>query len=118
LPPSTASPKTAPRGDPALLDGLPILDADFSELPAELQRELFDCFQLQVRYHQPSRRVTLRVTVSGDTAQRFAATANLRMRPDPGQQDPPTRPRATAEPSSDRLSLALRAPNRTAFKPR
>lgn len=38
-------------GDPALLDQLPAGAADLARVPEELERALFDAFQLQLRYH-------------------------------------------------------------------
>jgi hypothetical protein len=65
--------------DPHLLDRLPIIETDLGRLPEDIERELFDGFQLQVRYHQPPRRVTLRVTIDGEATPRLTATSQAIM---------------------------------------
>lgn len=60
--------------NPALLDRLPIVQADLSRVPEDLERELFGAFQLQVRYHQPTRRVTLRATIDERALRQLIAT--------------------------------------------
>jgi hypothetical protein len=65
--------------DPRLLDQLPVIIDDLARLPEDLERELFAGFQLQVRYHQPTRRVTLRVTIGGDAIPRLTATSEAIM---------------------------------------
>jgi hypothetical protein len=85
--------------DPHLLDRLPIIETDLGRLPEDIERELFDGFQLQVRYHQPTRRVTLRVTIDGEATQRLTATSQAIMgrvgtpaipetQIDPGRREP------------------------------
>jgi DNA invertase Pin-like site-specific DNA recombinase len=68
---------TPGNGDTAILDHLPVLDVNVANLPDELQRELFDAFRLQIRYHQPTRRVTLRVTINGDIIDRLLAVLSV-----------------------------------------
>jgi hypothetical protein len=68
-------------GDPRLLDRLPLIQADVGRLPEDVERELFDGFQLQVRYHQPTHRVTLRVTIDGEAIPRLTATSRTIMGP-------------------------------------
>lgn len=57
--------ETAPggQGDPSLLEAIPQLRFRFAELPVTLQRELFDAFQLRVRYDGRDRGVQLQVTI-------------------------------------------------------
>jgi site-specific DNA recombinase len=64
-----------PCGDPRLLDHLPVVEADLRKLPEDIERDLYAAFQLQVRYHHPSRRVTLRVTIDGDAIPKLTATS-------------------------------------------
>jgi len=52
--------------DPTLLDRLPHAAIDPTVLPAPDQRDPYDAFHLQVRYHRPEHRVTLRVTVHAE----------------------------------------------------
>jgi hypothetical protein len=84
-------------------------------LPEDLDRQQFSGFQLQVRYHQPTRRVTLRVTIDGESIQRLAATGRAVMAKrgllagTPGQHEPPA---ATAAGGPRVFSLAGRAPGR------
>lgn len=50
------------------------------EAGGPVERELFDGFQLQVRYHQPTtRRVTLRVTIDGEAIPRLTAASQAIM---------------------------------------
>jgi len=64
---TTRRPADHDPADPTLLDAFPIIDSDLASLPEELERELYDSFHLQIRYHQPTRRATLRVTINGGT---------------------------------------------------
>jgi site-specific DNA recombinase len=75
----SARPETPSKGDPRLLDQLPLMEADLARLPEDLERELFDAFQLQVRYHQPTRRVTIRVTVDGEAIPTLVKTSHAVM---------------------------------------
>jgi hypothetical protein len=65
----TKPPEAANRHDPALLDRLPVVEGDLSHLPDELERDLWERFHLQVRYHHPTRRITIRATIDEDTVQ-------------------------------------------------
>jgi hypothetical protein len=96
-----------------------MLDADMSELPEDLQRELFDSFQLQVRYDQAAHRVTLRVTISGDTLHRLVDTANAIIDLTADQRPLPRAETslATEVTSSGGLSHALCALDCTVLKP-
>jgi site-specific DNA recombinase len=55
----TNRPNRHVTNDPGLLDQLPLVEANLARLPEEIERELFDAFQLQIRYYQPTRRVTI-----------------------------------------------------------
>jgi hypothetical protein len=74
-----AGPEAPTASDPRLLDRLPLMEADLERLPEDMERELFDGFQLQVRYHQPTRRVTLRVTIDGDAVPRLISVSQAIM---------------------------------------
>ncbi len=105
--------------DPRLLDQLPVTDVDVAALPEDLQRDLFDSFQLQIRYHHPTRRLTLRVTVSGDTSRRLRSlNAGGRQERQEGQEHPgrssgPPPPPPTTAGDAAGFSLALCAPGGT-----
>jgi site-specific DNA recombinase len=112
----TKTPEATATAEPGLLDQLPIIDADFGRLPEDLERELFAGFQLQVRYHQPSRRVTLRVTIDGEAIPHLAATGRaimaargVRAEPTDANKRPPA---ASTVGGREGLSLAGRAPGR------
>jgi len=109
----TARPEAPTKGDPRLLDRLPIIQADLRRLPEDIERELFDGFQLQVRYHQPTRRVTLRVTIDGEAIPRLTAASQAIMQGTgahaiPRNTERPPTARAFGGPRS--LSLAGSAP--------
>jgi site-specific DNA recombinase len=57
----------ADRDGAELLDLIPRLPAVLGELPEEMERRLYDAFQLQVRYDRSRHEVTVRVTVRADT---------------------------------------------------
>jgi len=59
--------------DPALLDRLPVIEGDLANLPEDLERDLWARFHLQVRYHQPTRRATIRATIDDRTVQHLTA---------------------------------------------
>ncbi len=111
----TAKPPAPTPSDPALLDRLPIVHADLGGLPEDLERELFDGFQLQVRYHQPTRRVTLRVTIDGQAIHRLTATSQAIMNRAPAPTTPTNTKRppvAAATGGPEVFSLAVSAPGR------
>ncbi|CCB74512.1 protein of unknown function [Streptantibioticus cattleyicolor NRRL 8057 = DSM 46488] len=58
--------------DAALLDFLPELGRGLGSLTAEAQRELYDAFQLEVRYNRERGEALLRVTINADTAETLA----------------------------------------------
>jgi hypothetical protein len=93
--------------DPRLLDHLPVIETDLGRLPEDIERELFDGFQLQVRYHQPTRRVTLWVTIDGEAIPRLTAASQAIM-----QRTGPPSPETQKNPDGKgrRGSLAGRAP--------
>jgi hypothetical protein len=55
---------------------LPIIEGDLDRLPEDVERDLHDAFGLQVRYHQPTRRVIIRVTIDGEAIPRLAAASH------------------------------------------
>ncbi len=113
-------PPTPATEDPTLLDQLPVVELDLAALPEDLQRQLFDAFQLQIWYHHPSRRVGLRVTINADTGRRLAAfpgnDAHDQHRPRPPAPATTARPTATTT-GQDGFSLALCAPGRSQNRP-
>ena len=109
----TKRPETHKVGDPRLLERLPVLDADLGDLPEEVERELFEGFQLQVRYHHPTRRVTIRVTVDDESILRLAAAGRAMMHEVGGQVVSPDTegpPAASAAGGPGIFSLAVSAP--------
>jgi hypothetical protein len=73
----TTAPSPTERNDPGLLDRLPILDDDLSDLPEDLERDLWATFHLQVRYHHPTRTATIRVTIDDHTVHQLAAVGQV-----------------------------------------
>jgi hypothetical protein len=79
---------------------------------------MFDAFQLQVRYHQPTHQATLRVIISGETAQLLAGLGLGR--PDEPRREqaqpatPRTPPAATA--TINTFTDALCAPNMSQYE--
>jgi acetylornithine deacetylase/succinyl-diaminopimelate desuccinylase-like protein len=70
-----ARPPADPTSDDetaALLNILPITSQDLTQLPEEIQRQLYDAFHLQIRYHYAERRITIRITVSAATVHTLA----------------------------------------------
>ncbi len=59
----TAGQEDGERNDPSLLEELPTLVVTLWEIPENLRRELFDSFNLQVRYRYVEHEVVVRVTV-------------------------------------------------------
>ena len=101
--------------NPALLDRLPIVQADLSRLPEDLERELFRAFQLQVRYHHPTRRVTLRTTLDERALRQLIATTGKIVNQDlPGatQETEAEPPPTTVGGASAGFSLAVSAPGK------
>ncbi|MGH3375682.1 MAG: hypothetical protein ACRDP6_13165 [Actinoallomurus sp.] len=71
-----------PAGDDAdLLDQIPQAQADMTELPESLERELYDAFHLKVRYNRPRHEATIQVTIREDTISTFTKAAQ----DDPGE---------------------------------
>jgi site-specific DNA recombinase len=59
---------TPPSGDDAdLLDQTPQLQADMTELPESLERQLYDAFHLDVRYNRARHEATIQATIREDT---------------------------------------------------
>ena len=59
-----------PTIDPGLLDTLPTATIDWNEVPGEVQRDLFDALQLQIRYDRATNTAHGQVTLVGDTGDR------------------------------------------------
>ncbi len=47
--------ETSGTADEGILERLPLFEADLSGLPEELERQLYESFRLQIRYHHPAR---------------------------------------------------------------
>ncbi|MFE9335536.1 recombinase family protein [Streptomyces sp. NPDC007063] len=67
-----------------LLNALPQLTPRFAELPEAVQREIYDAFRLEVRYHRPRREIHLQVTVSAATATDLARLTTQALVPGTG----------------------------------
>lgn len=62
-----------PATDPDLLDALPQASIDWAQVPAEVQRDLFDALQLQIRYDRTTNTAHGQVTLIRDTSDRIPA---------------------------------------------
>src|SRR5262249_30287609 len=66
--------RTRPQGegrrpvDVDLLDMLPQGRVDLNRLSEDQQRRIYDAFHLELRYNAPRRDVTIRVSITGETA--------------------------------------------------
>jgi site-specific DNA recombinase len=66
-----------PDDDPTVLDQLPVITGnDVAAVPEALLRNLYDSFNLQLRYHAPDRTVTIRVTVREDRIRDIRSAIN------------------------------------------
>jgi site-specific DNA recombinase len=70
---TTKPPEPTNRHDPAILDQLRVVEGDLANLPEDLERDLWAKFHLQVRYHQPTRRATIRTTIDERIVQDLAS---------------------------------------------
>ena len=61
----------------ALLNLLPLTSRDLTTLPEQVQRQLYDAFQLKILYHPTQRRVTIQITVSAATVNDLADSLTL-----------------------------------------
>jgi site-specific DNA recombinase len=64
--------------DPGLLAALSQLPLRLAGLPEHLQRDLYNAFQLQVRYHRPRYEVTIRVTIRAEGLDHVVAAITSR----------------------------------------
>jgi site-specific DNA recombinase len=72
--------------DPALLESLPQTSIKISRLPEDRQRRLFDAFHLELRYHEDTGQLDIRVTLTGDTAAELGATVRAALgQPEDGE---------------------------------
>jgi site-specific DNA recombinase len=69
-PAAPPEPELDPRG---LLAQIPCTTHDLTALPEPDQRQLYDAFHLQARYHHEHRHLTLRVTINASTVHDLAA---------------------------------------------
>src|SRR4051794_10221067 len=70
----TQQSQSRPTTNPALLESVPQTNIDVSRLPEDRQRRQFDAFHLELRYHELTRQLDIRVTITGDTATELSAT--------------------------------------------
>lgn len=100
---SAASP--ASEDDPTVLDQLPsTVGVDLTLVPEQLLRDLYDSFNLELRYHASERAVTIRVTVREDRV------PDIRAAIDQATTAPPP-PRSNGHhPPDDGSSAANRSP--------
>ena len=60
------TPATTLQANEALLDVLPQMKLDLERLPDEVQRRLYDAFNLELRYHRHREDLALKVTLRGE----------------------------------------------------
>jgi hypothetical protein len=60
-----------PTIDPGLLDALPMATIAWTEVPGEVQPDLFDALQLQIRYDRVTSTARGQITLVGDTGDRI-----------------------------------------------
>lgn len=94
--------------DLSLLEEIPQMAIRLDELPEDLQRRLYDAFQLQVRYNKPRHEARIRVTIREDTARTFAKAASVVTA---GESDISPR-RSRRSHASTKVSHVLGAPGR------
>lgn len=70
-----------PGDDIALLGEIPQLPLKLGQLPEELQRQLYDAFQLQIRYNKPRHDALIRVTIREDTVHTLNAATSATSSP-------------------------------------
>ena len=97
-------------GDPDLLNQLPVGAADLARVPEELERALFDAFQLQLRYHQPTRTLTVRVTLDAKMIKNLAEVSEAAIHRDVDNQSKTTT--SATDTAKDASSLVRSAPGR------
>ncbi|MHB8448908.1 MAG: hypothetical protein ACYDAQ_00310 [Mycobacteriales bacterium] len=93
-----------PVTDPGLLDTLPTTTIDWTDVPEEVQRDLFDALQLQIRYDRATNTAHGQVTLVGDTGDRIPGAISSENE-EPGPTD-----------RADR-SIVVRAPSPTQCEP-
>ncbi|UWZ39766.1 hypothetical protein Drose_17005 [Dactylosporangium roseum] len=103
--------KAAAPVDLDLLDVLPQGRVDLNRLPEEQQRRIYDAFHLELRYNAHRREVTIRVSITGETAPILAATIETIL--DERAQTQKTGSEANASDPGEVVADALRAPGRT-----
>jgi hypothetical protein len=63
----TSQSEPAHPQDRTLLGQLPVIEGNLANLPEDVERDLWDRFHLQVRYHEPTGWVTIRATIDAQT---------------------------------------------------
>lgn len=58
-----------------IVDQLPQVSLNVLDLPGELQRELFDAFQLEIRYDRHNQQVTIKVAIRAEMIDSIGRTA-------------------------------------------
>jgi hypothetical protein len=69
----TTTPASTPEDDPTVLDDLPISALSLTDVPEELLRDLYDSFNLELRYQPEPRTITVRVTARQDRVPQIRA---------------------------------------------
>lgn len=109
-----------------LLDYLPQGRIDLNRLPEDQQRRIYDAFHLELRYNALNREVSIRVSITGETAPILAATIESVIGEHSEARNPGSEAQATdpgvAQPAEQRVlrqipdgkvvADALRAPGR------
>jgi site-specific DNA recombinase len=96
--------------DVDLLDLLPQGRINLDRLPEDQQRRIYDAFHLELRYNAHRRDVTIRVSITGETAPILTATIETIMNEHPQTQK--TGSEADASDPVEVVADALRAPGR------
>jgi hypothetical protein len=93
----TAARQSERQDDPTILDDLPLVTAPLlAAVPEELQRNLYESFNLELRYDHTTRTITLRVTVRHDRIPHIQAA--LAQAADPPPHNGKRRPEGPAAP--------------------
>lgn len=109
-----ATPTPEPDDDPTLLDSLPVVTgADLTAVPEELLRDLYESFNLEVRYQPDDHAVTIRVTVRDDRLPAIHTTLDQATSP----TQPPQPQKQPMRPALPGRTDVLGTPNRVTSSP-
>lgn len=90
----TTTPASAPDDDPTILDDLPVGALSLADVPEELLRDLWESFNLELRYEPDARSITVRVTVQQDRVPQIRAALDRAGMPGQNGKRRPARPAA------------------------